>query len=871
MTSVEGRAHERDALLVLRDALDIEPHARAAYVAIRCAGDARLHARVLALLAASVDADAPVATPHEAETAVDPLLGSMLGPFRVVERIGRGGMGVVYRGERKDAHVTQTVALKLIRRGFDFDDVEARFLRERRILAALDHPNLAHFIDGGIGAGGRPWFALEFVRGEAITQWCDSHRVGLRERVGVFLDVCAAVQYAHVQLVVHRDLKPANILVDADGHVKLLDFGIAKLLDDDGEARATTIGFRHALTPEYAAPEQFGHGHIGVATDVYSLGVILYELLAGTLPHAVDRSSLLGDGRAMHEAARLPLTQALTRGDDASVADRLRARSGSARTLRRQLRGDLARIVEKALDHEPAHRYATVQALSDDLLRWLQGLPLHIAGNRLGYRLAKFARRHRIAIGTAFGGLLALAALAGYHFATLSAQLERTRSERNRAEASLDFLQKLLASPNPQFGAGATVTLGDFLQDSAKVVAADTALDATTRLDLELTLAGSLKGVDRYDEALALARKVADQPASVAQDWPRRVEASALAGEILVLKGEYEAALRQLDAAATLADANHVNDPMTMAGLFAQQSIANNHLARWDESTRLIDRALAIAEPVKDQHPERYATWLGFASIPRAYPRTDLPGAEALARRALAFLDAHGLAASGQYAVTQGDLAQILMYQGRFEQAEPLLRDVIDRMVARYGENNRETSFKLNDIALLYYRWNRLGAAREWQDRATRSMRAALGESHPFVAQTLSHSADIAFHAGDLALAVADSRTAAAMAGEQDRKDLAERAMVFGLLADCQDDGTRRVAVDDLRRRVSDLGDAFTTRAFRLRAVTATCLLLDGHVDEARAVVDAFATRLDAEPNAARNDFQRPLIARIRAHGKPPP
>src|SRR5690606_4609993 len=223
------------SITILRDALDLEDaDARDAFVRERCGTDAALFAHVASLLRGADEADDG---PGGASTS-DPLLGTRLGPFRVVERIGRGGMGVVYRGLREGADFAQQVALKVIRRGFDFDDVHARFLRERRILARLSHPNLARFIDGGIAPGGRPWFALDHVDGESITRWCDTRRLDVRARIRRFLDACAAVQYAHGQLVVHRDLKPANVLVDGTGAVRLLDFGIAGLLGGDEVAEA---------------------------------------------------------------------------------------------------------------------------------------------------------------------------------------------------------------------------------------------------------------------------------------------------------------------------------------------------------------------------------------------------------------------------------------------------------------------------------------------------------------------------------------------------------------------------------------------------------------------------------------------------------
>lgn len=435
-----------EALRILRDSLDIDPNEREQYVSRRCGEDVDLREQVQAMLRGideTVDEN-PAPDAAAGAGSADALLGTRLGPFRVIERIGRGGMGVVYRGERGGADFAQTVAIKLIRRGFDFDDVQARFLRERRILARLNHPNLARFIDGGVAPDGRPWFALEFVEGDAITRWCDARRLDVSERVRLFLDVCAAVQYAHSQLVVHRDLKPANILVGGDGNVRLLDFGIARLLEGGGDAPATLtlIGSGYALTPEYAAPEQFTHTAAGVASDVYSLGMILYELVTGVLPFVLDRNDLAAVRRTVLETPPESPTLAIARSEAGkpATAARLAARRSGLAGYRSTVRGDLARILDKALAKEPQRRYASVQVFADDLSRWLAGAPVQATGNSLGYRAGKFLRRHRL------GVTLAALALAGLLIG-VAAVLWQARIARQQAESATamkDFVLELL-------------------------------------------------------------------------------------------------------------------------------------------------------------------------------------------------------------------------------------------------------------------------------------------------------------------------------------------------------------------------------------------------------------------------------------------
>ncbi len=445
---------ERLALTLARDALDVNPAQRGGWLRQHCGGDAPLAERVAELLRQiDLGHEAASATP----ATVDPLLGERLGPFRIVERIGKGGMGVVYRGVREGADFAQQVALKLIRRGFDFDDVQTRFLRERRILARLNHPNLARFIDGGVAADGRPWFALEYVEGDTITRWCDAQRLSVRDRVRLFLDVCATVQYAHAQLVVHRDLKPANVLVGGDGTVRLLDFGIARLLDggDDAPATLATLGVGHALTPEYAAPEQFLGETAGAGTDVYSLGVILYELVTGALPYVVDRGDLVAAQRTVLETLPDAPTQAIARSEAGrpDAGTRLAARRSSIAAFRSTVRGDLSRILDKALAKEPARRYTSVEAFAADLGRWLTGEPVHVSGNGVGYRLRKFIGRHRLVV--ALGALALTVAAIG--LTTTVWQMREARIQRNdalaaarRADAVRDYLMLMLGTAGTQ-------------------------------------------------------------------------------------------------------------------------------------------------------------------------------------------------------------------------------------------------------------------------------------------------------------------------------------------------------------------------------------------------------------------------------------
>ena len=407
---------------------------RERFLARECGGDRGLAAELGGLLAAA-DAEDPLLDQADrtwvgelieahVPAAVEPA-GSLVGDWRLVRLLGEGGMGTVWLAEREGRDFRQRAAIKLLRGGAFSPLARERFLLERRILARLEHPGIARFLDGGFTADGMPWLALELVEGEPITAWCSRHAVPLERRLELFLDVCDAVAFAHRDRVVHRDLKPSNILVTEEGRAKLLDFGVAKLLPvaeeaADGGAPRTLFP---ALTPAYAAPEQLAGGEVTPASDVYALGRILFELLVGRLPAA----------RAGGHAGDSP-------GAERPSSALLAAGAGPAsRALARRLRGDLDRIVTTALAVPLDRRYPSVERLAEDLRRHLAGRPVLARGDSLVYRAAKFVRRHRAAFLAASAGLAvgALALwLAGREDAAAGAGQE-ARAAYSRALAGL--------------------------------------------------------------------------------------------------------------------------------------------------------------------------------------------------------------------------------------------------------------------------------------------------------------------------------------------------------------------------------------------------------------------------------------------------
>ncbi len=444
----------KEKLLV---ALEMEPAGQAAYLEELEASDPELRREVESLLRSHDQAgddflDSP-ATEHpgpEADSRRSTMIGRRIGAYRIVAWIGAGGMGEVYRAERADEQYRKQVALKLVRSGPDSAFVIGRFRKERQILASLDHPDIARLLDGGTTEDGVPYFVMELIEGRPIDEYCDAGNLSITERLALFRQVCSAVQYAHQRLIVHRDIKPGNILVTADGMPRLLDFGIAKILEEGSESlfpEATQTAFA-ALTPGYASPEQVLGKPVTTASDVYSLGVVLYELLTGRRPYRIPGPAPQEIARAVCETDPEKPSTAVTHalraeadsdGASATAARISAVREGSPEKLRKRLAGDLDNIVLMALRKEPARRYATVEQFRQDIERHLEHLPVLARKATLAYRTGKFVARYKTAVAATV--LVALSLITGLVIALREARI--ARAERARAERRFNDVRNL--------------------------------------------------------------------------------------------------------------------------------------------------------------------------------------------------------------------------------------------------------------------------------------------------------------------------------------------------------------------------------------------------------------------------------------------
>lgn len=609
------------------------------------------------------------------EEAAEESLPASVGPFRVLRQIGRGGMGTVLLAERAGSDFQQRVAIKLLRRGLDTDDLLRRFRAERRILASLNHPHIAKLVDGGSTPEGRPWLAMEYVDGTPLPEYCSAHGLAPRDRVRLVRSVVLAVQEAHRNLVIHRDIKPSNVLVTADGVPKLLDFGIAKLIDDDtgdsGEP-VTRTGLR-LLTPRYAAPEQRRAERVSTATDVFQLGVLLVETMTGSRP---DAESLAG-------------------------------------TMPAGLPGDLARIAAMALREDPTRRYASAGALMDDLERWLDGRPVSARPDSLAYRSRKFLQRHRW---VAPAAALALVLGAGWLATTLdharelarerdAAQAEALRADEARDEA---VLSQEAADRERDL---AVMALGraDSLQhlaegerDRAGAALAQAEIEIERTRQVTAFLAGLFRAGDISQEARAdtlsartlLVRGAARVRTELADQPELLAPLLATLGEVAYELFLDEATQLRADAIAVLKRVHGAEDPRVALALLEQARRDVVRRGFEDADAKLVD-AIALWRSTPGASPDTLANMLGYQAVSR-YELGELQDAEALSREALDLLEGQSPVRIG----TLNTLARILQRQGRHEESLRVYEEVLGLQDARDSPPlNRGAT--LNNLAFL--------------------------------------------------------------------------------------------------------------------------------------------------------------------------
>ena len=644
---------------------------------------------------------ADVITDFAGPAEPDPLVGSDIGPYRVEKLLGAGGMGAVYLASRADGAFDQRVAIKVVKRGMDTDEILRRFRAERRTLAALRHPNIAAVLDGGSLPDGRPYLVMEYIDGRPINAYGQERRLGTPERLRLFMAVCSAVQFAHQNLIVHRDLKPGNILVTEAGAPKLLDFGIAKVLAPEPAATMTGLELRR-FTPEYASPEQVQGRPVTTGSDVYSLGVILYELLAGRPPYQFETRSTAEIQRIVTGVAPPPPSTAVLQQQSA------RADASPAR-LRRELRGDLDTIVLMAIHKEPARRYASAEQLAADIDRCLKGLPVIARRDTFAYRSAKFLRRHALASAAAAAAAILLSiGIAGVAWQARVARHERDDAfiARDQQEAVAKFLHDILASADP-FGAGSKATVRQVLDTAADRIQGELRDQPLVQARIRSTIGMAYLGLGDYDTAEKHIRGAYDQRLAI------------------LGPGAHDVAESKVDLAALLYARGRLND-----------------------AEPLLREALVIFRHIRGNHNIDVARVLSDLGVMLRGQNKIEEAADTL-RQAIEMRERESGPMSLELAESLNNYAGVLRAQGHPDQAEATMTRSLDIRLQLLGEHHPLVAIATANLAVMVHAQGDLSRAESIYKRAIDLEVRSLGPDHPEHAATLSSYGTLLASMGD--------------------------------------------------------------------------------------------------------------------------
>jgi serine/threonine protein kinase len=729
---------------IFHAASERQPETRAAFIVEACAGDDLMVREVESLLdfqshsekfieKSAFEVGARLITADHDET----FKGRRVGQYQLIRELGIGGMGAVYLAERADDQFRKQVAIKVVRGGLATEETRRRFRHERQILAGIDHSNIAKLLDGGTTEEGLPYLVMDYVEGVSINAYCDAHKLSTTERLRLFREVCSAVHYAHQRLVIHRDIKPANILVTNDGTPKLLDFGIAKLLDPElSETAAHTRTEVRLMTPEYASPEQIRGEQITTATDVYSLGVLLYEMLTGHRPYRIR-------SRSPAEIARVICDQKPEK-PSGSIAD-FRIRNAESTNNPKSefpdpklLRGDLDNIVIKAIQKEPQRRYSSVEQFSEDIRRHLDGLPVIARADTFAYRSGKFIRRHRYGVSAA--ALVVLIFLAGvggivWQARVAARERDQARIEKAKAERVNSFLQEMLSSADP-LKKGSNVKAADLLADAARRAQLDLVNQPEMQAEVLRTIGNTYSGLGLISEGEPLLLQSLEiHRQRFGPDHRETAKTLYDLAQLLRAKGDFdqaEAGFREaLAIQRKLAPQGDIETATTLLYL----GVALFQHGKTDESEKLVRESLEMAQQKAGPEHANVGIALNQLGLSKEY-RGDLAGAEQLYRQAIDTLRRLG----GQRAIESlvlMNLATNLSSQKKYQAADAIFQEAIALSRVLFGENHAAVAIIMTHHARMYLLKREYGRAEEIMRSAVEIQRKSLPAGHPESAQIL--------------------------------------------------------------------------------------------------------------------------------------
>lgn len=703
-----------------------------------CDGDQKIRVEVEALLRSNDEVENFIEEPaftvaSALPTDAEPTVDKMIGHYRILREIGRGGMGTVFWAERDDGEFQQEVAIKVVSSAFLGRENLDRFRQERQILAGLNHPNIARLLDGGVTDDGLPYLVMEYVDGRSLIEHADTQNLSIDERLRLFLKICRAFAYAHGNLIVHRDIKPSNVLVTADGEPKLLDFGLAKILDIDNNRIRTDSYFR-ALTPAYASPEQIRGDQITTASDIYSLGVVLYELLTGSRPFNYDSLTFERMIEIASGSGPVPPSAALKKGGEKRRREEREKKNADSRLLTldsRLLRGDIDNIVMMAMRSESDRRYRSVEQFANDIECHLAGLPISATANTFGYRGSKFVRRHWI--GLASASIIVLTLIGGIIATTWQAR--EARRAQARSETVGSFLQNMLGSAAPE-AKGSDVKVKDLLADAALRARNELADDPDALADVLLRIGRTYISLTLNDQAeTELRAAVAVSEKANGEQHPVTAASLALLGMALGFQNKSDEGLRVSQRAVAVGRKLYPNGHEDLGS--ALYAVALNHLQR-GEATEALPFALESSDIIRRFLGERHGYYLAtineialvherLGNIDEAekYYRQTIEQGEGMDRRYRIYL-AQASTYLGRILLKKNQTQDAVSH---LKNAEAIYRDVL-------GDSNTSVAYILQILGTIHIERGEFEQAREKLGRSLEMFTESLPEEHGFVLQS---------------------------------------------------------------------------------------------------------------------------------------
>jgi eukaryotic-like serine/threonine-protein kinase len=871
------------AATIIERARELGPRERSEYVRRACGSDETLLSQVLLGLGEDVSQsgfwDEVAAGESGSHDTAGSLEGQRLGPYRILRKLGTGGMGDVYLAERADEEYQQQVAIKLVRSGVFSRQVQGRLRMERQILATLQHPNIARLLDGGRAPDGTPYLVMEYIDGEPIDAYCDRRRLSPEERIALARTVCAAVHYAHQNLIVHRDLKPNNILITPQGVPKLLDFGIAKLLD--ARQSAATLAVTHAeyrvMTPAHASPEQVRGDVITTASDIYVLGVLLYELLCGRRPFQLLGSSLLEMEKIICEQeAPTPSEMVARTAREAPelLTDIVASRSTTPARLQKFLRGEVDSIIGMAMRKDPERRYSSAEQLAADLERHLDGKPVLASKDTWLYRTRKFVGRHKLAVAASAVAILTLAAFATITFVQaqrIAYERDVSNAERTRAEQVSSFLVELFELSDPSRSRGNQVTARELLDIGARRVSLGLAGQPETRATLLATIGTVYQSLGLYSDSVALLEE--GLKSRIRIHGPR-APAVAVAlrelGDALCDRGDLAQCETRLTAALDMQRELLGADSLEIAPTIMAQAKLAQLRGNFDAAERLYNQSLDIYRTHgKERTTEATSVMNELAGL---YSYRGWHDRAATLYRAALDIDRQTLGNDhpqvGQHV---HNLAVALHEQGKLEEAAPRYEESMQTLTRVLGEKHPQTIDAAANYGRFLHRRGELARAEEVLSKVVELDRQARGPRHAFVAHDLVNLGMVRLDTQQHAQAEKDFRAALDIYAESLPPDHPYVASALTGLGRCMLEQHRLAEAEQTLRRAKEIAaKSFALNSPQLAAANSSLgrvLMAQRRPDEAAKLLrESYPILVQAQgENAVITQRTRDALAQLDA------